>query len=118
MRAMLGGLFRRIAGFGPWVLLGACLFLLAVILSLLGLVFGFDLGDVDAWLEAHGGWFNAVGILLLRIACGLVLALCLFVALAPLLFREEKGEGRPGWGCALLAIVVGFFAWTGMTMRY
>ncbi len=108
--------FALLARFGPWVLLAAFLFLVAVVLTLLGLVFGFDLTDVDAWLEARGGFFNAAGLLFFRIACGLVFLLCLFALVAPFLFRaEENGDGKRGWGCALIAIPVGWFAWSGMT---
>lgn len=115
--AMFGWLrpvFALLARFGPWMVLAAILFLVGIVLTLLGAVFGFSLDDVDLWLEAHGGFFNAVGNLLFRIGCGFVFLLCLFLALSPLLYRRDKSEERPGWGCALLAIPVGYFAWIGM----
>ena len=118
MFGWLRPIFALLARFGPWVVLAAILFLIGIVLTLLGLVFGFDLTDVDLWLEAHGGFFSAVGNLLFRIVCGFVFLLCVFVALAPLLFRNDQDADRPGWGCALAAIPVGYFAWIGMTMRY
>jgi hypothetical protein len=120
---LLGPVLRLLsfilARFGCIVAFAAILFVVAIALTLLGLVFGFTLADVDLWLEARGGFFNAAGLMLFRIVCGLVLALCVFVALSPFLFRaEENGDGKSSWGCALLAIPVGWFAWTGMVMHY
>ncbi|HYD13878.1 MAG TPA: hypothetical protein VEC11_13600 [Allosphingosinicella sp.] len=111
-------MFRLLSRFGPWVLLAAFLFVTGLVLALLGLLLGFDLGDVDAWLEAQGGVLNAVGVLLLRILCGIVLLLCVLALVAPFFWRKDKDADRPGWGCALLAIPVGWFAWVGMTMSY
>jgi hypothetical protein len=112
MRGGVGALFRFIGRFGWIVQLCAAIFLIGVILALLGLVFGFSLDDVDAWLAAHGGLFNAAGKALLRVLFGVVLLLCLFVAASPLLFREDKAN-RLGWGCWLLTLPVGYLAWIG-----
>jgi hypothetical protein len=113
---MFGAIFRFVGRFGPWVLLAFILFLVAIVLTGAGAMFGFSLDDVDRWLEANGGFFHAVGILLLRIVCGIALLCCVLAALAPFLLRGDRE--RPGWGCALLAIPVGWFAWVGMTMHY
>ena len=84
------GFFRK---FGPWVLLAAILFVVAVVLTLLGLVFGFHLGDVDGWLDAHGGWFNAVGNLLFRLFCGAVLLGCVLILFGAIFGRRSPGIG-------------------------
>jgi len=107
---LLSFIFAR---FGCIVAGAAILFLVAALLTVIGWVFGFTLADVDLWLEGHGGFFEAVGKLLLRSFFGLLLMLCIFLALSPFLFRGEKDENRPGWGCALLAIPAGYFCWVG-----
>ena len=83
-------------------------FLIGVVLVLLG----FNLGNIDLWLEAHGGWIAAIGSLLFRAVCALVLLLCLFM-IGGALFDRRNPE-RPGLGCAILALVVGYFAWFGV----
>jgi L-cystine uptake protein TcyP (sodium:dicarboxylate symporter family) len=111
----IGGLLRGLWGvaraFGPaapWLFLSFLLVLIGLVLVLLG----FDLGDVDAWIEAHGGWFEAVGSALVRLVSVLVILLCLF-AIGGAIFDRRNPE-RPGFGCALLALVVAYFAWFGV----
>lgn len=104
----LWGFARRAGAASPWLLLALILFVVGLVLVLLG----FDLNRVDAWLEAHGGWFDAVASLVFQGLCGLVLLLCLF-SIGGALFDRDNPE-RPGFGCALLALVVAYFAWFGM----
>lgn len=89
------------------------LFLIFFIVGLVLMLLGFNLGDVDRWIDAQGGWLDAVFSFLFRVACGLVILLCLFM-IGGAIFDRRNPE-RPGWGCALLAVVVGYFAWFGMT---
>lgn len=137
----LGALFRFIGHFGCRVQIAAVLFFIAILLSLVGLVAGFDLNDVDLWLQAHGGFFSAVGNVLFRIGCGFVLLCCVAAVLGAIFDRPKRAPGpdaaprdllapppapppapdvdpdaaKPiGIGCALLALVVGYFAWVGM----
>lgn len=94
----------------------ALFFVLGLLLSLLGLVFGFDLGDVDRWLEAHGGWFEALGDLLFRAVCGLIFLFCLALVGTVVYAWRSEPENRLGMGCGVLAaFVIGYFAWIGMT---
>jgi hypothetical protein len=110
---LLRFLFAFLARLGPWVVLAILLFLVAIILTVAGAVFGFDLGDVDVWLQAHGGFFSAAGKLLLRLFFGFWLLICVFVAVSPLLFRKADSPERPGWGCILLAIPAAYVCWIG-----
>lgn len=101
---------------------------------------GFDLGEVERWMDAHAGLFDWVGTWLWRLFCGFVLLICAFVlvfgaydrlspgqraargriALSNKWRRKSKSEqdaakpiGCIGFGMALL---IGWFAWVGMTM--
>jgi hypothetical protein len=88
------------------------LFLIFFLVGLVLVLLGFDLGDVDRWLEAHGGWISAIGNLLFRAVCALVLLLCLFmIGGAPF---DRRNPERPGLGCAILAAILGYFAWFGV----
>jgi len=111
MFGWIGGLWRltaRMGPAGPWLFLTAMLFLFALGATLLG----FELGDIDRWLEAQSGWLDAVFSLLFQAVCGLVLLLCVGAFIAFLF--DRKNPDRPGVGSLLLALVVGYFAWFGM----
>ena len=112
MFGWIGGLWRFLLGFGavaPWLLLSFLLFAVGLILVLLG----FDLDDVDRWIEAQGGWLDAVFSFLFRAASGLMMLICA-VTVGSAIF-DRKNPERPGVGCALLALVVSYFAWFGLT---
>ena len=107
----LGGFWRFALRFGavaPWLFLSFLLFVIGLVLVL----FGFDLGEVDRWIDAQGGWLGALGSALVRLVSGLVILLCLLtIGLA--IFGRRSAE-RPGPGCAVLALVVAYFAWFGL----
>lgn len=94
------------------------LMFLILLFGLIGtvlVVLGFDLNDVDAWLEAQGGWLDAVGTVLFRVLCGVVFlmsALLFLAALYETLFARQKAE-RLGLWTALGALAVGYFAFFG-----
>ena len=92
------------------------LLLLAIALSLVGLVVGFDLGDVDLWIDDHIDLFHGIGDLLWRIGCGFVLLCCVGGAWVSTLGRDKAKGERIGWGCLVAAIPIAWFAWIGMTM--
>jgi hypothetical protein len=88
---------------------------LVLVLFLVGLVLvllGFDLGDVDRWLDSQGSWVEAVADLLFRAVCAGIVLICLFMIGSAVFAR--RNPDRPGLGCAFLALVVGYFAWFGM----
>ena len=93
------------------------LFLLIFIIGLVLVLLGIDLGEVDLWLEAHGGWLDAVGSALFRILCGLILATCALVIVGSACQRvvpSMRGEDRIGVGTMIGAALVGYFAWFGV----
>ena len=114
-------------------------FLLLFAVGLVLVLLGFDLDKVDLWLDDHADLFDAVGSRLFNVLWGGVLALCLFTVIGRLWQkfvapRGEMGDAAdfvaepvaddefveeprkpPGWGCMILAVIVGYFAWFGMT---
>ena len=88
------------------------LFLILFLVGLGLVLLGFDLGDVDRWIDAQGGWLDAVGSFLFRVACGLLLLLCAFMVWGAIF--DRKNPEKPGYGCAFLALITGYFAWFGV----
>jgi uncharacterized membrane protein len=88
------------------------LFLIFFLIGALLMLLGFDLGEVDRWIDAQGGWLDALGSFLFRAVCGLVILLCVLAVLAAIF--DRKNPEKPGIGCVILALIVGYFAWFGM----
>jgi len=80
------------------------LFLLFFVIGVVLVTLGFDLGQVDAWLEGQYGWMDFVGKIALRIWLGFMLLAC--VALVWSLLFERKTRGTPGW-LGTIAIILG-----------
>jgi hypothetical protein len=96
------------------------LFLVFLGVGMALLMLGFDLDQVDLWLEAQGGWLDALGTLMLKGLCLFILLMCVLIGAGVLLaavFDRESPE-RPGVFGALMmslgALVVGWFAWNGL----
>lgn len=88
------------------------LFLIFFLIGLTVVLLGFDLGDVDRWIDAQGGWLDAAGSFLFRAACAVMMLICAATVWSAAFDRGNKE--RPGIGCALAAIVVAYFAWFGV----
>ena len=88
------------------------LFLILFLVGLVLVLLGFDLGDVDRWLDANGGWIEAIADFLFRAVCAGIILLCLFM-IGWAIFDRRNPE-RPGLGCAFLALIVAYFAWFGV----
>ncbi|WP_293991582.1 hypothetical protein [Sphingomonas sp.] len=116
------------------------LWLLFFVAAIVLVVMGFDLEAVDRWLNARAGLFDHIGDILFRIFFGFVLAMCgltiwtLVDAMrAPALANvidvkhrkkddDDLDDGQPhvvrrSLGI-LVALVIGWFAWMGVTARY
>jgi hypothetical protein len=90
-------------------LAGGLLFL-ALVFGVVGVVLvtlGFDLDQVDLWLDAQGGWMDVVGKLFLRGVVWFVFLCCVVLVLGWAF--DRKNPERPGWGVALGAALVGLF---------
>lgn len=88
------------------------LFLVFFLIGLLLVLLGFDLGALDALIDAQAGRIDSVASFLFRAVCGLVLLLCLFTVGSAIF--DRKNPERPGVGCALVAVLVAYFAWFGV----
>lgn len=77
-------------------------------LVIVGSVFGFGLGDVDAWLAAQGPWMDLVGKVLIQkvlMALLLVFSVILFLVVGwAATFGRASGEGL-GWGATILILL-------------
>ncbi len=134
--ALLGSFWRfaNFARYGPGrgvriLYIFLLLIFLTIALVLVGL--GADLDEADRWLEQHGGVISLAGDWLWRIVCGLVLLCCAAITVVSLIdwARRLYGSGVElglaqdappaprASGCLFLAaLVIGYFAWIGMTM--
>lgn len=88
------------------------LFLIFFLVGLVLVLLGFSLGDVDNLIDAQAGRIDAIASFLFRAACGLVVLLCLFTIGGAIFDRNNPD--RPGVGCALVAVLVAYFAWFGV----
>jgi len=93
--------------------LAGCLMFLVSVLTIVAIVLvllGFDLGEVDLWLEAQGGWLHFVGSVIFRICIWLLFlfsVLCCVVIVWSA-FAERKNSV---WSTIGGFLVFGFIAW-------
>ncbi len=111
------------------------LFLIFVVIGVVLRLLGFDLADVDRWLDAQGGWLNALGSIMFRTLCGVILLGCVLMVGAGIVqmlarlgdksrrpprpqTRQQLGNAEEATGVGCLATgsaaVIGYFAWFGM----
>lgn len=96
------------------------LFLVFLGVGMVLLMLGFDLDQVDLWLEAQGGWLGLVGKLMLKALFLFILLMCVLIgAVGPILalFDRESTERPKIFGTLMLmlgSLVAGWFAWNGL----
>jgi hypothetical protein len=88
------------------------MFLIFFLVGLGLLLLGFSLGDLDRWIDANADWLDAGATLLFRLVCALVILVCAFTIYGALF--DRKNSERPGIGCAIIALLVAYFAWFGV----
>lgn len=96
-------------------LAGCMMFLVAVltIVAIILVMLGFDLGEVDLWLEAQGGWLDFVGRVVFRICVWLLFlfsVLCC-VVIVWAWFAEPKDTRGSLWGAIGGFLVFGLIGW-------
>lgn len=89
------------------------LFLIFFLIGLVLTLLGFSLGDVDNWLDARSDRIDSIASFMFRMLCGFVILLCGFAIYSSLFDRKEP-ERVGGFGCAVLAAIVAYFAWFGV----
>ena len=119
IRALLRPLFRGAA------CLYVSFFLFFFVIAVVTMLLGYELGDVDRWLDSQSGWIAAVGDLLFRSLCAFILLCCaaiigigLWNRFSPAARQTRPGPGvedKPiGWGTMIGALVVGYFVYFGV----
>ena len=119
-------------GSGASVLYSFLVFFFLVVAVVLVLL-GFDLEQVDLWLDRNADTFNLIGTIIWKIMLAGIMAICALVIVAPFLDGKAKPDGLAGadaklqreteaekesWfsiGCAtLVALTIGYFCYVGI----
>lgn len=80
------------------------------------MLLGFDLGEVDGWLDAHADGFELIGTVIFKALLAVILFFCAVIIGAGIYERVVPGKGERdfGWGLMIGALVVGYFVWVGL----
>lgn len=92
------------------------LMFLVMLFGVVGVVLvtlGFDLNDVDRWIDAQGGWLDLVGSVLFRGLVWLVFIVCVASCLGMLfaLVFDRASLSGPAWGLVLGWLFMALIAW-------
>ncbi len=98
-------------GSGSSVLL-TFLFFVFFLIGLVLVLLGFDLSEVEAWLDRHADLFDLIGTILFKGLLLGILAICLLIATSPITDRSNKD--RPGGCMILIAIAIGYVCVVGV----
>ena len=98
-------------GSGSSVLL-TFLFFVFFLIGLVLVLLGFDLSEVEAWLDRHADLFDLIGTILFKGLLLGILAICLLVVASPITDRSNKD--RPGGCMILIATAIGYVCVVGV----
>ena len=98
----------------PRAVLLQFLILFFTLFFIIMVLMGFDVADVEGWLDAHGGLFDTIGTILFKMLLGFILLICVFTVAGAIF--DRKNPERPGFVQAAFSALVGYFAWVGITM--
>ena len=93
------------------------------VVGLVFVLFGGDLGRLDAFIDRQGGWLDALGSLLFRLLfLGLFFAGMGFAAM-PVVHRTidraaVPNDERAGCGSLIVGLLLAYFAWIGVFGDY
>jgi len=95
--------------------LAGCLMFLFLIFCVIGallMMLGFDLAEIDLWLDAQGGWMDFAGRILFRGLVWLVFLFCVLclAVFVYALFANRESLGNP-LGALGLFLFIAFIAW-------
>jgi hypothetical protein len=134
------GNISDLGGATLYIFLCIIFLVVAVVLMLLGI----DLDTADLWLDAHADWFKWAGMIAIKGFCAAVLFFCL-LAIGMKIYQsvqrlvrprtqikrraprrgptqidcppvDAEGDQRIGWGGVIFAVIIGYFAYVGLTM--
>ena len=102
-------------------------------IGLVLVLLGFDLDEVDLWLDRNAGTFDLIGTIIWKIMLAGILAICVLVVVAPFLGGGSEEDGRRTlsaaqrregeqpkesmlrMGCTtLFALAIGYFCYVGI----
>lgn len=95
--------------------LAGCLMFMVMVFTLIGIVLvalGFDLNEVDLWLDAQGGWLDFVGSVLFRGFVWAVFLFCLLCCAVVVytLFADRESR-KEMFGMLLGFLIPALIAW-------
>lgn len=88
------------------------LVLLFTIVGISLALMGFDIADVERWVDAQGGWLDAVGTFLFKVLLAFILMICALVVWAA--FFDRTNPQRPGVVGVIIALIIAWFVSAGL----
>ena len=93
------------------------IFLLFFVIGVMLVLLGFDLEQVDQWIDRQESWLDALATILFRGFCLMVVLIGGWTVVGGLMQRTPllPNEDKIGWGQMAFALFISYFAWFGVT---